>query len=153
MKKLPTDLQLLYRNDYFDTAKVLIILNSFNRRKKGLDIDELVFYFTLIDSVIVRTGSVKVERQYLQDNYLKNELEIRNLVLRIADSGYIMLETEKNLSKTIVYIKNTDEGSKIVQNLENPIFNEMSKKLKVISSNFKYSVTMKKEMLKKNEER
>lgn len=153
MKKLPTDLQLLYRNDYFDTAKVLIILNSFNRRKKGLDIDELVFYFTLIDSVIVRTGSVKVERQFLQDNYLKNELEIRNLVLRIADSGYIMLETEKNLSKTIVYIKNTDEGSKIVQNLENPIFNEMSKKLKVISSNFKYSVTMKKEMLKKNEER
>lgn len=135
---LPLDLQYLYKNDYFDSVKLLFVLEHFKLRKKGIQIEEANYYFTLIDCLGSDLANVSINKQYFQNIYLNNEVLLKKLVLRLVNSGYINVKTEKMLSRTNLYIKLTELGSQVIIGFEHPMYEVIKKKIKLINSNYKY---------------
>lgn len=149
--KLPMDLQYLYRNDYFDSVKLLLVLEFFKRRKKGVLIDEANYYFTLIDTLDVKSELISINKRFLQDVYLNNEIMLKNLVLRLINSEYVELTIEKMLNRTNVYLKISESGDKAIEDISHPLFEETRQRLKLLNSNYKYTSGNYKEVLSKNE--
>lgn len=135
---LPLDLQYLYKNDYFDAVKFMLVLNNFKRRKKGMQMEEANFYFSLIDAVEVGYEEIVINKQYLQNVYLNNEIILKNLVLRLANSGYVEVEIEKTLNKTNLYLTLSELGNQVIAEITHSIFDEIREKLRLICTNFKY---------------
>lgn len=145
------DLQYLYKNDYFDSVKILLVLAFFTRRKKGLLIDEANYYFTLIDTIEVNSSAININKRYLQDVLLNNEIIINKLILRLVDSVYVDLKTEKMLNRTNIYLKITESGNEAIKDMEHPLFEDVRKRIELINLNYKYSAGNYKEVLSKNE--
>lgn len=137
---LPIDLQYLYKNDYFDSVKLLFVLEHFNRRKKGIQIEEANYYFTLIDYLESDLDNVSINKQYFQNIYLNNEILLKKLVLRLVNSGYIKIEAEKMLSRTNLYLKLTEQGSQVIIGFEHPIYEVIKNKINLINKNYKYRI-------------
>lgn len=135
---LPLDLQYLYKNDYFDSVKLLFVLENFKRRKKGVQIDEANYYFTLIDVLDINLESVSFNKQYFQNMYLNNEIMLKKLVLRLVNSGYVMVETEKMLNRSNLYLKLTESGSQVVIEFEHPVYENIKNKINLIGTSYKY---------------
>lgn len=137
---LPLDLQYLYKNNYFDAVKLLFVLEHFKRRKKGIQIDEANYYFTLIDVLEINIDNVSLNKQYFQNMYLNNEIVLKKLVLRLVNSGYIKVEAEKMLNKTNLYLKLTESGSQAVTKFEHPMYKDIKDKINLISARYKYKL-------------
>lgn len=135
---LPLDLQYLYKNDYFDSVKLLFVLGHFRRRKKGIQIEEANYYFTLMDGLEVNLDDVRFNKQYFQNMYLNNEIILKKLVLRLVNSGYIKIEAEKMLNRTNLYIKLTELGSQVIISFEHPIYDAIKNKIDWIHTNYNY---------------
>lgn len=135
---LPLDLQYLYKNDYFDAVKLLFVLEHFKRRKKGIQIDEANYYFTLIDVLEINLENVSLNKQYFQNMYLNNEIVLKKLALRLVNSGYIKVEAERMLNKTNLYLKLAELGSQVITKFEHPMYEDVKNKINHISVRYKY---------------
>lgn len=135
---LPLDLQYLYKNDYFDSVKLLFVLGYFKRRKKGMQIDEANYYFTLIDVLETNLDNISLNGQYLQNIHLNNEIILKKLVLRLVNSGYIKIEAEKMLNRTNLYLKLSELGGQVITEFEHPIYDDIRNRIRMINTNYKY---------------
>lgn len=149
--KLPKDLKLLFSNVYLDYAKILMILSYFSRRRKGVLLDEVTYYYTLLDFVNIEEDVSFIEEHYLQNTYIKNELEIKNAIIKLVSGNYLEIEIEKQLNKSCLFLKLTKVGLDLIDSLTNKYFDIWRKKMKVLMSEYKYSANKKQEMMNKNE--
>lgn len=128
------------------------MLNQFFRKKKGIALDELNYYFTMLNLVeLNQENKYMVNRQYIQDNYLSNEEKIKSLSVALRNQEYIDISTEKTSKKSLLYFNITVKGKNILNMLENEYFNILSKQFHYIYSIHKYSATNQRKVLKLDE--
>lgn len=149
---LPIELRYLFQNQYLDSVKLLIILSQFQRRKKGIVLDELNYYFTMLNLVESNDDNkFVVNRKYLQDNYLSNEAKIKRQSVVLGNQEYIDISMEKTSKKSILYFSITDKGKNILDMLEDEYFNKYTEQFRYIYGIHRYSVTNQRKVLKRDE--
>jgi hypothetical protein len=149
---LPIELKFLFQNQYLDSVKLLIILKQFQKRKKGTALEELNYYFTMSNLVEVNDEyKFKVNKEYLQDNYLSNEVKVKERSVVLGNQGYIEVSMEKTFRKSILYFSITDKGKGLLDSLENEYFNVLAEQFQYIYESQKYSVTNQRKVLKRDE--
>ncbi|MEA4988101.1 MAG: hypothetical protein VB095_08580 [Anaerovorax sp.] len=148
---LPIELRYLFQNQYLDSVKLLIILNQFQRRKKGIVLDELNYYFTMLNLVESNDDKFVVNRKYLQDNYLSNESKIKRQSVVLGNQEYIDISMEKTSKKSILYFSITDKGKNILDMLKDEYFNILTEQFWYIYGIHRYSVTNQRKVLKRDE--
>lgn len=149
--KLPIDLQYLFQNKYLDCMRILILLKEFNKRKKGVVLGEVLYYFTLIEMISGKKDNYRVDNTFFQENYLINEKRIADYLLVLANQQYITIYVDKTSKKSIIFIKNTDEGNNVTNEVENNYFKEEQSMCKYAIEQFKYGVTAQRKAMSKYE--
>ena len=150
--RLPVELQYLFQNKYLDCMRLLILLKEFQRRKKGVILDEVLYYFTLSEMLTSdNEGNYRVENTYFQENYLANEKRISDYIVILANQQYITVMVDKTSKKSIIFLKNSDQGNEIVENLENDYFRQEIRICKYATTNYKYGITAQRKAMSKYE--
>lgn len=149
---LPLDLQYLFRNEYLDSVKMLIILYQSKRRIKGIDLEELNYYFTIIELLeINEMHKYELNLEYSQDNYLINENVLRSYGIPLKNQDFISIYSENTNKKAILYFKLTDEGKRLIEGLEDEYFKTIIDRYNFVNNTMKYSVENQRKVLKGNE--
>lgn len=150
--KLPIDLKYLFENKYIECIQMLIILFLFKQRRKGIDFDEILYYFTLLSVTTTDSqNSFYIDETYIQNNYLTYEKTIRDNMIILSNQKFIKIDIEPTGKKNIMYSKITEEGKSLVSNLENSYFKSEIEKCKNIIETRKFSSKNQREVLVKNE--
>ena len=152
VSKLPIDLKYLFENKYIECIQMLIILFLFKQRRKGIDFDEILYYFTLLSMTAMGSqNSFYIDETFIQNNYLTYEKTIRDNMIILSNQKLIKIDVEPTEKKNIMYSKITEEGKSLVSTLENGYFNREIEKCKNIIENRKFSSKNQREVLVKNE--
>lgn len=150
--RLPVELQYLFQNKYLDCMRLLILLREFQRRKKGVLLDEVLYYFTLFEMLISdNEDNYRVENTYYQENYLVNEKRISDYIVILANQQYITVIVDKTSKKSIIFLKNNDKGNNVVGSLENNYFGQEISLCKYAINHFKYGITAQRKAMSKYE--
>lgn len=150
--KLPIELQYLFQNKYLDCIKILIVLNEFPKRKKGLPLAEVVYYFTMTEMVKVNQENYEIDKTYLQENMFLNEKRINKYIVMLTNQKLINVYVEIKDKKSIIFVKRCDEGNDLILGLQNEYFAKEIIICKHVIEKFKYSVTAQRKVLSKYEE-
>lgn len=149
--KLPIDLKYLFENKYIDCIQMLIILYQFKQRRKGINLDEILYYFTLLSLTITDSQSkFHVVETYIQNNYFTYENTIRDNLIILYNQKFIEINVESTKKQNIMYSKITDEGKSLVFNLKNSYFKKEIEKCKNIIETRKFNIKNQREVLMKN---
>ncbi len=115
---LPTYIQFLFTNNVLDTMTVLCILYCFIRRKKGLSIDEIVFYYSIVTSGIKikeQNSNISIdttEAKYdLDTRYFNSKNNVRFMIAWLADLKLIDIVIEESSSEVMVRINDLGKES------------------------------------------
>lgn len=147
---LPLDLQYLFQNEYLDCMKILIVLYQLRRRRKGVNIEELNYYYTMID-LLEGAQECEPNQEYYQDNYLINEEKMRGYGILIKNQDFIEINVENTTKKTTLYYKLTQAGMQLVEGLEDEYFDKIRKRVEFVNSTMKYSVSNQRKVMSRNE--
>lgn len=149
---LPLDLQYLYQNEYLDYIKMLVILSKFKRRKKGINIEELNYYYTMLDLVeLNQKREYEVNYEYYQDHYLINEEALRKYSIILKNQNLIDINVENTNKETLLYLKLSESGMNLVEGLEDKYFEKLVDKYNLINSTKKYSLANHRKVLSRDE--
>lgn len=97
--KLPIDLKLLFENKYIECIQILIILFSLKQRRKGIEIEELLYYFTLLSMTEASSNNqYSIGETYIQNNYLSFEKVIRDNVIILSNQSYAEIKVEPSVN-------------------------------------------------------
>ena len=149
--RLPIDLQYLFQNKYLDCITILILAKEFQRRQKGVILEELLYYFTVMELVSGCDNSYELDKTYFQENYLLNEKLISDYIVVLINQQYVNVYMEKTEKKSAVYLKISKEGIVIIDGLENDFFKEQIRICKYVVKTFKYGVMAQRKAMSKYE--
>lgn len=150
--RLSIELEYLFQNKYLDSVRILLLLKEFHKRTKGLTIEEIVFWTSLIEALSLIEDEYILNKTYLQEIILLNEERIKEYLMLLANQELINIRVEKNRSRTEVFVKIAEEGKSLVSGLENSYFLSQRESCKYAVANFKYNVTNRRKALSKYEE-
>ncbi|WXR60952.1 hypothetical protein WG909_11705 [Peptostreptococcaceae bacterium AGR-M142] len=146
--KLPIDLKYLFENKYIECMQMLLILFSLKRRKKGIELEELLYYFTLLSMTTIKSNNeFFIDETYIQNNYLTLEKVVRDNILILSNQKYISVDVESAKKKTKMYMKISYSGKEVVENLENNFFEKEKKKISYVIEKEKFSVANQRKVL------
>lgn len=150
--KLPIDLKYLFENKYIECIQLLIILYSLKRRRKGIEIEELLYYYTLLSITIVKPDNeFFIDKTYIQNNYLTFEKVVRDNVLILSNQDYIKINVESTKKKNRMYISIAENGKLVVEKLEKSYFHKEKEKIKYVLEKEKFSAVNQRKVLIANE--
>ncbi|WP_169733573.1 hypothetical protein [Clostridiisalibacter paucivorans] len=150
--KLPIDLKYLFENKYIECMQTLLILFLLKRRRKGIEIEELLYYFTLLCMTTIKANNeFFIDETYIQNNYLTLEKVVRDNILILSNHNYINVKIKSTKKKNKMYIKISDDGKEVVKNLENNFFEKEKEKIKYLTEKEKFSVENQRKVLRANE--
>ena len=146
--KLPIELQLLFENKYIECIQLLIIIFLNGRRKKGIEFFEVLYYFTLLSSTTkLGEDEYYLESKYIQNNYLSYEKKVRDNFIVLANQGLVSINVELLNKGSLIFIKCTEQGKKLVAGLENEYYNDEITKANYLIKFKKYSIKSEKGVL------
>jgi len=149
--RLPVELQYLFQNKYLDCMRILILVKEFQKRKKGVMLNEILYYFTLVEMISGNEDEFRVDNTYFQENYLVNEKRISDYIVILANQQYITVHVDKTSKKSIIFIKNSIDGNNVVVGLENDYFKQELILCKYAIDVFKYGITAQRKAMSKYE--
>jgi hypothetical protein len=140
--KLPTSVKLIFENKYIDYINILCALYSHKRRKKGINFNELVYWYTL-SNCIVRddNNQYNLETAYLQNNYLNYESVLKQHILILANQGLVNVTSESIGKKRELLLSISQLGISLLDNFTHSYIKdqisktEYLKKVKPYTSN------------------
>jgi hypothetical protein len=146
--KLPIDLKLLFENKYIECIQLLIILFVNKGKRKGVEILEISYYFTLLNSTN-KTGEDEyhIEDKYLQNSYLSSDKKVRDILLVLANQGLVNIRTESGSKRSSLYVMISDKGKDLIGSLENIYFEDEISKANYLIKFKKYSTKSEKGVL------
>lgn len=131
---------------------MLIILFLLKQRRKGIDFEELLYYFTLLSMTTIDSkNSFYIDDNYIQNNYLTYEKTIRDNMIILSNQSFVKIEVEPTKKKNIMYSRITEEGKSLISSLENSYFKREIEKFKNIIETRKFNSKNQREVLVKNE--
>ena len=131
---------------------MLVILSEFKRRKKGINIEELNYYYTMLDLVeLNQKREYEVNYEYYQDHYLINEEVLRKYSIILRNQNLIDINVENTNKETLLYLKLSESGMNLVEGLEDKYFEKLVDKYNLINSTIKYSVANHRKVLSRDE--
>lgn len=152
VSRLPIDLKYLFENKYIECIQMLIILFLLKQRRKGIDFEELLYYFTLLSvTTIDSQNSFYIDDTYIQNNYLTYEKTIRDNMIILSNQNFVKINVEPTEKKNIMYSKITEEGKSLVSSMDNSYFKREIEKFKNIIETRKFNSKNQREVLVKNE--
>lgn len=151
-EKLPIELRYLFRNRYIEWIQILMILFLSLRKSTGIELDELIYYTTLLKcSKKMEDNEYIVDFEYIQNNYLTTENRIRRNILILTNNNLINISVKKNNKKNLIYLKANEDVKKIIKELNDEYFSEELEKCKYLIKNMKFSAKNQKGVLMQNE--
>ena len=112
--KLPIDLKYLFENKYIECIQMLIILFLLKQRRKGINVDEILYYYTMLSMTIVDSkNNYYIDETYIQNNYLSHEKTIRNNIIILSNQNLVEIRIESLEKKNVIYTKITESGRTI----------------------------------------
>ncbi|MBU5439867.1 hypothetical protein KQI42_17770 [Tissierella sp. MSJ-40] len=150
--KLPIDLRYLFENKYIECMQILVILFLLKQRRKGIDIDEILYYYTMLSLTTVDSkNNYYIDETYLQNNYLTYEKIIRDNVIILSNQELVEIRVEHLKKRNVMYIKITEAGKSVVSNLENNYYKKEIEKCQNIITTRKFSVKNQRKVLVRDE--
>lgn len=144
---LPVSLRLLFNNPFLEMINVLMVINTFNKRK-GLKIRHILFYYSLSmsdsDSLIVERKSVFNSPNDSENIYFYIQNQIKRILLNLHSQKYITIINDKN-NDFICSI--TEEGKVVLAQLESSYYKKLQERINIIKTQTKYSVEAEKNIL------
>lgn len=151
-EKLPIELRYLFRNRYIECIQILIILFLNIRKSSGIELEELIYYNTLLNcSSMLENEEYSIDYEYIQNNYLTTENRIRKNILILVNKNLINISVKKNNKKNLLYLKANEDVKTIIKELKNEYFSEQLAKCKYLIKNMKFSTKNQKGVLMQNE--
>lgn len=149
---LPIELRYLFENQYIECIKILIVLYLHKRKKYGISMDEIVYYLTIAKCCYkISNDKYEIDFEYIQNNYLKNEKNIRKNIMILVNKELVLINYERTAKKDKLTLKITSGGIDIIKNLESEYFKEEIGRYSYLVKNMKYSAKNKKGVLFKYE--
>lgn len=150
--RLPVDLRYLFENKYIECIQILIILFLFKRRRKGINVDEILYYYTMLSMTIVDSkNNYYIDETYIQNNYLSHEKTIRNNIIILSNQNLVEIRIESLEKKNVIYTKITESGRTIISDLENSYYKKEIEKCQNIIATKRFSAKNQREVLFKYE--
>lgn len=135
---LPVSIKLVFENKKLLTMNLLVTAYVLTLRKKKINIYECLFYYILSLTSFSEKAEPKYDKKEFQYNYFKIDKTLKELLIYLANSDLISLDSNssKNLSEISIIV--TDRGKKMVSDLQGPYFVDLKEKIKVSSTTLKY---------------
>ena len=150
--KLPLELRYLFRNRYIECMQILIILFLNLRKSTGVELEELIYYNTLLKCCSKSENEEYIlDFEYIQNNYLTTESRIRENILILTNKNLINISVKKSNKKNLIHLKADEDVKKIMKELKNEYFSEELEKCKYLIKNMKFSTKNQKGVLMQNE--
>lgn len=145
---LTLEMHLLFENEYLDIMSLLCLLYEAKRKKNGVNINELIFGFTLVtseanieideaDKILIDYSMCKFD---LDIEYIKCIEQIKRYLEILLGRGVIDIH---NIGERIGYQINS-EGIKVIEQLKCEYFSEILNKYKIV---YKYLKCTKKNIV------
>lgn len=151
--KLPIELQLLFENKYIECIQLLVVLFANKSRRKGIEFLEVLYYFTLLSSTTkLGENEYHLENKYIQNNYLSYEKKVRDNLIVLANQELVSIKVELLNKRSLLFIKVTEQGKKIIAELENEYYIDEIAKANYLIKFRKYSTKSEKGVLMGDEE-
>lgn len=152
INKLPIDLKYLFENTYIECMNILIILFMLRNRRKGIEIEEILYYFTLLLMTEVDLqGECHIDETYLQNNYLSHESTIKKSIIILCNQDLIETKTESIIKRNVIYVRITEVGREITLGLENEYYKKQMEKIRLILEVRKFNSKNYRKVLSNNE--
>lgn len=141
--KMPAFIEILFKNSRLELMSILCILSCFNKKRKGISIDELVFYYALVTSNSLLLNNV-INNESKKIGEVLYDTDIRYESLKQKAKHYlIILENHNRISlkneKGTIFIKNTFEGNALVKSLTNSYYSNIISMVTKIKTDIKYN--------------
>lgn len=132
--------------------KMLIILFQNKKRIKGVELDELNYYYTMIDLLdLNEVHEYRINKEYFQDNYFANDDKLRRYSISLINQELLEVKVERTTKKSIMYFSITDQGKEIVEKLEDEYFKEFEQQYIFVHKNIGYKITSQRKVLSRHE--
>lgn len=137
--KMPAFIEILFKNSRLELMSILCILSCFNKKSKGISIDELVFYYALVtsNSLLLNNESKKIG-EVLYDTDIRYESlkqKAKHYLIILENHNRISLKNENGA----IFIKNTSEGSALVKSLTSSYYYNIISMITKIKTDIKYN--------------
>lgn len=145
--ELPLSIELLFNNSLLDTMALMCVISGFTKRKNGVSIDELAFYYSIITSEVKILGDKtdiifdSSEAKYdIDARYLTIKDKVRLMITYLANLDYINIFISTKDGINSVFIKANKVGNSIVKALESDYYLDLQNKTKDIIGKMNFSM-------------
>lgn len=144
--KLPLNIELLFNNIWLDTMSLLCVLSCFKRRKKGVSIDELAFYYSIVTSeieIIFEVNNMIIDNSRAKFDvdmrYFKTKDRVRNMIGILSGINCVDLILTNKFNRLDLNIQINSEGLGKVNSIEShyyiDLINSTLKLMKILDFN------------------
>lgn len=139
ISKLPTSISLLFDNKYLEFMEILCIMHGFKRRTAGVPIEELVYYFTLVNAIEPTGEGYKIDNRFIQNIYLDTLDNIKSRLIVLGQEGLVTLLADKKAERVNPKVCCTENGYKVAKELTSEFYKEVFAKCKYLQENLSFS--------------
>jgi len=142
--ELPLSVELLFQNKKLDIISLLCTLSCFYKKRKGVTVDEITFYYSIVtsDAEISINGQVwdmndaraKVE---VDANLMLIRERIKEFVIILTNMGYVDFE----FANEQVHLKINKSGLDIVNSLSSGYFTNIISKTNEVKEIIRFNKT------------
>jgi hypothetical protein len=146
MYELPLNIELMFDNTMFDTISLLCTINCFQKKRKGIRLEELTFYYSMANAgakiemenskLMISNDGAKIDADAI---YMQMCSRINQMVGYLAGINLIDLTVNRGIGYLDISIKINQNGISLVKGLRSPIYLELMDRVSVLSTKIKYS--------------
>lgn len=139
LKQLPPSIRLLFSNEYLECLMLLCILKVFKNKIKGLALEEILYYFTILKSLETEKKGYKVNYIYIQNTYFYLMNNLKTSIIYLSNDYLIDINVDKKNENILLKVVISDKGKKVIDELESDYYREIFEKCQYIKQNLPYN--------------
>lgn len=124
---IPASVQLLFSNEKLELMKMLCLINSINEKSsKQRKVEELVFYYSLVDFDMLNIFDMKTKDKYIYtsslNRYFRFQLKVNKMLLTMSNMKFVEINGDKFTKKENLKVKLLPFGRKFFEENKSEYF-------------------------------